>query len=197
MARKRLSVGVPNYTKQARQQPPRGAAALVRVLRQKGIFGIRKDAYKKRWKDWAIVSYFTQNSIVSSIPPNTTGLLQGKTVGTAPRNQMKNKITICKACPNQTSRNRRMSELCSDLSLCRLVTVCTPLGPARHSLHPNKIRATANDAPPAGHIFADVAPTCVPCGRHRASPRPSDFIIKGSTFFYPYLRAPRADYIVY
>ena len=43
-----LSVAVPNYTKQTRLQPPRGAAALARVLRQRGIFGIGRDACKGR-----------------------------------------------------------------------------------------------------------------------------------------------------
>ena len=56
----------------------------------------------------------TQSSIVSSILSNAAG-------GAVPRNQMKNKMPIWKACPNRTGRAGRMSEFFSHLSLCRLV----------------------------------------------------------------------------
>ena len=33
----------------------RGAAALTEFLKKRGIFGVRKDAYRRRYKDWVVV----------------------------------------------------------------------------------------------------------------------------------------------
>jgi hypothetical protein len=59
--------------------------ALAEFLVQKKTFAIRKDAYKKRLKIWAIVFISTPNFIASSTSSNATGVelngLQEKIVG--------------------------------------------------------------------------------------------------------------------
>ena len=55
---------------------PRVDAILAKFLVQKKTFVIRKDAYKKRLKSWAIKFFSTPNFIASSISLNGTGVGQ-------------------------------------------------------------------------------------------------------------------------
>ena len=83
MARTGFNTGVSNYTiDQVAIQ--RAAAVLAEFLRQRGTFGIRKDACRTRLRHWATALSFIPSFIASSISLSAIGAkqngLQGKIV---------------------------------------------------------------------------------------------------------------------